>query len=365
MTPSRRPATTLSILALAGLLTASAALAQKGAPGADGAHPDLSGTSDTATLTPLERPPQYGDRLYLSPEEAQKIEEAERLLNENAALASDPDREAPPPGGSAPVGYNDSDREVWGSGNVGGYNSFWIDRGEAAFEIEGKFRTSILTDPPNGRRPPMTPEGQAKMAARFSAFGIGNDGTAFWLGRGDGSGPYDNPEQRPLAERCLLGFGSTQGPPMLPVLYNNHKRIVQGTDHVMILVEMVHDARIVRLDSEHAPDDVRKWLGDSIGWWEGDTLVVDTTNFTDKPGLYGASRDLHVVERFTRLDENNLRYEFTVDDPNVWQGSWTGSYNWPATKDHVYEYACHEGNYALGGVLRGARLLEAEALAEN
>ena len=147
---------------------------------------------------------------------------------------------------------------------------------------------------------------------------------------------------------------------MLPVLYNNHKRIVQTEDQVMILVEMVHDTRIIHMNREHSPPTIRKWLGDSVGRWEGDTLVVDTTNFTSQPGLYGASEDLHVVERFTRLDDKNLLYEFTVDDPNTWQQSWSGSYNWPATEERVYEYACHEGNYALESVLKGARLLEAE-----
>jgi len=141
------------------------------------------------------------------------------------------------------------------------------------------------------------------------------------------------------------------------------KRIVQTPDHVMILVEMVHDARIVRLNSEHVDPSVRKWLGDSIGWWEGDTLVVDTTNFTNQPSLYGASGDLHVVERFKRTDKDSLLYSFTVDDPKSWLAPWSGEYPWPATKTSVYEYACHEGNYAMGNILRGARLLEGEAIA--
>ncbi len=147
---------------------------------------------------------------------------------------------------------------------------------------------------------------------------------------------------------------------MLPILYNNLKRIVQTPDHVMILVEMVHDARIIRLNSEHVSSDIRKWLGDSIGWWEGDTLVVDTTNFNDHPGMYRATRDLHVVERFSRIDENSLLYSFTVEDPNVWTEPWSGEYPWPASAHPVYEYACHEANYAMGNILRGARLLEQE-----
>ena len=153
------------------------------------------------------------------------------------------------------------------------------------------------------------------------------------------------------------------GPPMLSTLYNNHKRIVQSPDHIMILTEMVHDARIVRMNAEHAPADVRRWVGDSIGWWDGDTLVVDTINFNDTPSLGAATRDLHVVERFSRIDEDTLLYNFTVEDPNTWEGPWTGEYVWPQTDEPVYEYACHEGNYSMGNILRGARRLEREAMA--
>ena len=140
---------------------------------------------------------------------------------------------------------------------------------------------------------------------------------------------------------------------MLPVLYNNLKRIVQTEDHVMILAEMVHDARIVRMNQAHAPAALRSWLGDSVGHWEGDTLVVDTTNFTDTPALGGASRHLHVVERFTRMGPDALLYQFTVDDPAVWTAPWSGEYVWPATGDRVYEYACHEANYSFRGILGG------------
>jgi hypothetical protein len=145
---------------------------------------------------------------------------------------------------------------------------------------------------------------------------------------------------------------------MLPVLYNNLKKIVQTDDYVLIFVEMVHDARIVRMDQEHAPSEIRHWLGDSIGQWDGDTLVVDTTNFNDSPALGGASRNLHVVERFTRLDEDTLLYQFTVDDPTVWTEPWGGEYVWPTSQDRVYEYACHEANYSFQGILGGARILE-------
>ena len=160
----------------------------------------------------------------------------------------------------------------------------------------------------------------------------------------------------------MLGFGSTSGPPTLPnYFYNNLKQIVQTPTTVMILVEMVHDVRIIRMNAEHLPPTVRKWMGDSVGHWEGDTLVVDTTNFTNKTQFQGSSEQLHVVERFTRVNANTLLYRFTVDDPQTWDKPWGGEYPWNATDEHIYEYACHEGNYALGDMLRGARAQEKEA----
>lgn len=316
--------------------------------GAQRQIPDLSGNYDIATLTPLERPKIFGDNLYLSKEAADKITADNAKLITATSQDSDPNREAPPDGGDGSTGA---------AGNVGGYNYFWIDRGDDAFEIEGRFRTSIIYDPADGRRK-LTEAAVEKRRARFAMFRP-NKGEAWWVKAG-GQGPYDDPELRGLGERCLLGFGSTSGPPMLPVLYNNVKRIVQTPDHVMILTEMVHDARIIRLHSQHLPIELRKWMGDSIGHWEGDTLVVDTTNFTNRPGLGSASENLHVVERFKRTDEKTLLYSFTVDDPTVWSEPWSGEYPWPATPNSVYEYACHEGNYALGNILRGARILEAE-----
>ncbi|TDI47973.1 MAG: hypothetical protein E2P02_02270 [Acidobacteria bacterium] len=326
---------------------------------ADG-RPDLSGIYDTATLTPLQRPERYGNTLFLTEEEAAAIEEREpQAIAESFDIPAERNdinavpNEAPPVGGDGSSGA---------AGNVGAYNTFWMDRGTAAFQIDGRFRTSIIVDPPNGRRPPLTPSGRKAAMARLALFRE-NTGTAWWVEENgpDAPGPYDDPEIRPLAERCLLGFGSTSGPPMLPVLYNNLKRIVQTEDYVMILVEMVHDARIVRMNAEHAPPEIRGWMGDSVGHWEEDTLVVDTTNFNDTPALNGASRDLHIVERFTRLDADTLLYQFTVDDPAIWSTKWSGEYVWPATSDRMYEYACHEANYAMGGILRGARILEDEA----
>ena len=312
--------------------------------------PDLSGTYDIATLTPLQRPEFYGDKLYLSPDEAKQIELSAKAAMAEGAQDSDPDRQAPPTGGDGSSGA---------AGNVGGYNSFWIDNGETAALVDGRFRTSIIHDPVDGRQPPLTPYGKVR-AQQFYAMFRPNEGEAWWY---PGPGPWDNPESTTLSDRCLLGFSSTAGPPMLPALYNNLHRIVQTDAYVMILSEMVHDARIVRMNSTHVPDDIRQWLGDSIGWWEKDTLVVETTNFRDTPALYLAGRDLKVTERFRRVDERTLLYSFTVDDPKVWTRPWSGEYPWPKTDDRMFEYACHEGNYAMGNMLRGARLLEADKAA--
>jgi hypothetical protein len=168
-------------------------------------------------------------------------------------------------------------------------------------------------------------------------------------------------KDRPLSERCLLGFGSTSGPPMLPVQYNSNYQIVQTPDYVMILVEMVHDARIIRMNGRHPPTDLRQWLGDSIGHWEGDTLVVDTTNFTDKTKFIGSGENLHVIERFTRTGPDTILYRATIDDPSTFTKQWTVAYPFSATAGPIYEYACHEGNYAEANILRGARKHDEES----
>jgi hypothetical protein len=249
---------------------------------------------------------------------------------------------------------------------VGGYNNFWLDAGSKYVTVNGQKRTSLVVDPPDGRVPALTPEARARNAARSAAARLTSDEQANDNDPGlEGPGAYDDPERRPLGERCLLGFGSTSGPPALPVLYNNLHQIVQTSDTVMILTEMDHDARLIRMNAQHLPATIRKWMGDSVGRWEGDTLVVDTTNFSDKTRFRGSSAQLHVVERFTRLDAKSLLYRFTVDDPTTWVSSWTAEAVWPATDDHLYEYACHEGNYALGDILRGARLRETEELAKK
>lgn len=337
-----------------GLLLVAAALLPGQIPRTAEGKPDLSGVYDIATLTPLLRPDHLGDRLELSDQEAAALAKMEAARMAKTSQASNPNRTAPPKGGDGSEGA---------AGNVGGYNTVWTDRGTGAFKINGKWRTSIITDPKNGRMPPLTPEARKRAAARV-ALARPNTGDAWWVKEGLNPGPYDDPELRPLGERCLLGFGSTGGPPMLPVLYNNLKKIVQTPNRIMILNEMVHDVRIIRMNEEHEPPEIRRWLGDSVGRWEGDTLVVDTTNFTDQPALTSATRYLHVVERFTRIDARTLLYQFTVEDPTVWTRPWSGEMIMPATEDRIYEYACHEGNYSFEGILRGARLLEAEAAAK-
>ena len=310
-------------------------------------HPDLQGVYDIAWITPLERP--ANTPLVLSDDEATKLEgtAAERRARGDAPIRGD--RSAPPAGGDGSTGA---------AGGVGGYNTFWVDPGTRYVRVDGHKRSSLIVDPPDGRVPALTPAAQARTAKVQRPTSDETERTDPGLETAPGA--YDNPERRPLGERCLMGFGSTSGPPALPVLYNNLHQIVQTPQYIMIFNEMVHDARIVRMNSEHLPKDVRRWMGDSIGRWEGDTLVVDTTNFTDKTRFRGSTENLHVVEQFTRLDANTLLYRFTVEDPATWVKPWTGEYPWPATNTNIYEYACHEANYALENILRGARQRDAE-----
>jgi hypothetical protein len=309
--------------------------------------PDLTGTYDLATMTPVER--AAGSPLILTDEQAVKLEQQAAKRVETLGAPITGDRNAPPLGGDGSAGP---------AGNVGGYNNFWIDAGSRYSVVDGRKRASILIDPPDGRIPPVKPEARQRMSRNVrptSDQSAREDDPGF-----EGGDAYDDPERRPLGERCLMGFGSTSGPPVLPnYFYNNLHQVVQTRDTVVILTEMVHDARIVRMNAEHAPPTIRKWMGDSIGRWEGDTLVVDTTNFTDKTRYRGSTQNLHIVERFTRADPKTLLYRFTVEDPDTWATPWTGEYPWPATGELMYEYACHEGNYAMGNILRGARLKEA------
>jgi hypothetical protein len=312
-------------------------------------RPDLQGTYDLATLTPLERPANAKPALT-----AQEVAALEKAVATRMALGALPikgDRAAPPKGGDGSTGP---------AGGVGGYNTFWLDPGSSYTVVNGEWRTSLIVDPPDGRVPPLTAAARKRVASLLarptSDTTQSND-----PGLETAPGAYDDPERRPLGERCILGFGSTSGPPVLPnYFYNNLHKIVQTPTAVMILTEMVHDARIVRMNQPHLPKTVRKWMGDSVGHWEGDTLVVDTTNFTNQTRFRGSSENLHVVERFTRVGDRALLYRFTIEDPSTWERAWTGEYTWPATDEMIYEYACHEANYALENILRGARRREAD-----
>jgi hypothetical protein len=328
-------------------------------------HPDLSGVYDIATVTPVERPAEAGGRLVLTKEEAAAVAayERQREAKDDAPISGD--RGAPPVGGERVATKTWLEAvEQFAGGGTGGYNRFWLEGGRQMITVDGQKRSSILIDPPDGKIPPMKPEARQRIA-RLRAAAV--DPSAGEAAAASGPpGAFDGPESRPLAERCLLGFNSTAGPPSLPnYFYNNLKQIVQTRDSVVILNEMVHDARVIRIGGKHLPSTIRNWMGDSIGWWEGDTLVVDTTNFTAKTQFNGSSDQLHVIERIRRADANTLVYRFTIEDPATWDRAWTGEYPWVATKDNLYEYACHEGNHAMENMLKGARLKEAEDAAKK
>ena len=331
---------------------------------ADG-HPDFQGLYDVATVTPVERPAEAGGRLVITDEEAAAAEAYDRQREAKDAAPISGAREAPRAGGERVATKTWLEAvEQFAGGGTGGYNRFWIDQGRQIITVDGQKRSSILIDPPDGKIPAMKAEARQRLARLRAATA---DPSASEAATASGPpGAFDGPESRPLAERCLLGFSSTAGPPSLPnYFYNNLKQIVQTRDTVLILNEMVHDARVVRMGGKHVPPAIRRWMGDSIGWWEGDTLVIDTTNFTSKTQFNGSSDQLHVVERIRRVDANTLLYRFTIEDPATWDRAWTGEYPWRATQERLYEYACHEGNYAMTNMLRGARFKEAEDAAKK
>lgn len=303
-------------------------------PRTEHGHPDLQGTWSIATQTNLERAERFNGNLVISEEEAIRIETMVRNRTEASNQPSDPDREAPSAGR-----------------NVGGYNTFWMDPGERLAVVNGEIRTSILVDPADGQLP-YSEQGRANYAAAMQQ-----------------RQSYDGPEVRPLGERCVVGFGSSGGPPKLPVLYNNMTEIVQTEDYVVLLAEMNHDARVVRLDSEFQDPPMNYWMGDSIGYYEDDTLVVETTNFHHQQSLrsslehrFFGSPDMKVTERFTRVSEDTILYQFTVEDPKNYTQPWSGELPMNLSDDHLFEYACHEGNYALPGILAGARVADAEGV---
>jgi hypothetical protein len=279
-------------------------------------HPDLQGYWTNITITPLERPNDLGTKAFFTPQEALQYEKKFREQT------------------------NADRRDGGAQADVGrAYNDFWYDRGT---KVASTLRTSLIVDPPDGHIPPLTPQASQRLAQRAAA-AQGHQ--------------YDGPENRAISERCLLW--ATAGPPMLPSFYNNNYQIVQAPGTVMILIEMIHDVRIIPTDGRpHLPSDVRQWLGDSRGHWEGGTLVVETTNFSDKNSFHGSDSQMKLIEKFTRTGPDTIMYEFTVQDPTAFTRDWTGQVPMSRTQGPIIEYACHEGNYAMSGMLAGARAEE-------
>ncbi|WP_293677471.1 hypothetical protein [uncultured Phenylobacterium sp.] len=300
------------------------------APRAVDGHPSLDGVWTNVSMTNLERDPRWGDTLVLSEEKAAEIEGKNQQLLRLAAKNTDP---------NATVLDLPADCSGGRVTNCN-YNAGWTDPGDTVMRVAGQPRNGYITIPADGRVPMR--KGVAPSYGRALPKGLG---------------PSDNPESRALGERCLLSFGNSSGPVMTPGLYNNMYQIVQTRDAVLINVEMVHDARIVRLDTrQHLPATLRPWMGDSIGWWEGETLVVETTNFHPEQVFRGASANLKVTERFTPVSPTRLHYGFWVEDPTVFAQAWGGEYEFTRSAEQVYEYACHEGNYGLTNILSGARM---------
>jgi hypothetical protein len=289
--------------------------------------PDLQGVWDFRTITPLERPRELGTKAFFTEAEAAAWEKDENRRQNRDLIDPEVGGLMYPPGGVVP------------------YNEFWYDRGD---KVVGTRRTSLIVDPPDGRLPALTPEGKVKAETRALV------GRETQLGRPKA----DSWEDRPLQERCIMGLNA--GPPMTPGAYNNNVQLSQTPDHVVILTEMVHDARIVPMDGRPFLN-IPQWKGESRGRWDGDTLVVETKNFKRETSLPGSSASTHLIERFTRVDANTLLYEFTVNDPTTWTRPWTAVVPMVRSEDPIYEYACHEANYALPGILGGARADEKAA----
>jgi hypothetical protein len=280
-------------------------------------QPDMQGIWSNAILTPLERPADLKDKAFFTKEEAAAY--VKRTIEQN----------------------NKDKRE--GSGTdadvARAYNDFWWDRGTG---IAKTLRTSLIVDPPDGRIPALTPLAQKRAEQVKEARRLH---------------PADGPEDRPVGERCILL--NSAGPPMMPSAYNNNYQVVQTAQTFVILNEMVHDARVIPLDGRpHLPQNIRLWMGDSRGHWEGATLVVDTTNFTDRTPFRGSGPNLHLTERFTRMDAETLLYEFTVDDPESFTRPWSAAVPSVRTTGPILEYACNEGNYGMSGLLSAARAEE-------
>ena len=314
------------------LLSAALAVAAYTAPRTSLGQPSLEGVWTNASLTRLERDPKFGKGLVMSPAQATALEGETNDYVVANAKPTDP---------KVGVEFLDTACRAGQKGPACGYNAGWIDPGTTVMRVNGERRSSFITSEPDGRVPPLTPQGRANIAKLMASF--------------RGAAAYDGPETRPMGERCIVSFGNSAGPVMLPLLYNNNYQIVQTRDEVTILVEMVHDVRHVRMNSKHVPPHVRPWLGDSIGWWDGPSLVIETTNYHPQQSFRGSDENLKVTERLTRVGADRLHYAFRVEDPTVFSRPWGGEYEFSAGKGPIYEYACHEGNYALHGILAGAR----------
>jgi hypothetical protein len=281
--------------------------------------PDLQGVWSNAIITPLERPAAFANKEFFTEEEAAAFEKQNLEINNRDRRDGTPEEDV-----------------------QRAYNEYWFDRGT---KVAATRRTSLVIDPKDGRIPPLTEEARRRNAARNEYRRLH---------------PADGPEDRPLLERCINVLSA--GPPMVPTVYNNNYQIVQTPDYIVILNEMVHDARIVPLNGRPGlPSQIRQVLGSSRGHWEGDTLVIETANFTDKTNFRGSSENMKLSERFTRTADDILLYQFTVDDPTTFTRPWTVEIPSQKTAGPVYEYACHEGNQGLAGILAGSRAAEKAA----
>lgn len=304
-------------------------------PRTESGKPDLQGYWTNASITTMQRSRELADFGLTIP-----FDEVARLTNnnhQNVRQATDDNQVQ----GQLPDGTD--------LARGRGYNAFWVDPGTQFGNVRGEYRSSWITFPDDGRIP-YSEQGNQQRRAAYEKF----------------SG-YGGPEGAPLAERCLIGFGSTSGPPMNSVLYNNMYQIVQTEDYVMILVEMVHDARVVPINGDHRPKAIEQWMGDSIAWWDGDTLVVETVNLhpQQKARMMASLSDQgRIIEKFTRYSDQQIFYEFEVIDPVFYTESWGGEISFNSTETKLYEYACHEGNYGLQGILGGYRRQEMDAEAE-
>ncbi len=341
-----RCVTTILVVAAVALLVPFPALGQPASgwsvPRTPDGHPNLQGVWDFSTLTPLERPDEFAGKPFLTEAEAAEYIQ-QRIRNANADRRDGKGTEFRP----------GEDTDV-----ARAYNDFWYDRG-ATVGVTG--RTSLIIDPPDGKLPPLTLEGQrrATALATFRKEGV--------------RGPLDSAKTRPVRERCI--WWESEGPPLTPMgAYNAYFQLVQNQDHVVMLMEMIHDARIIPLDGRpHLSPSIRHVLGDSRGRWEGDTLIVDTTNFrgmadfidpasfSDETDYRGSRVNAHLIERLTLVDADTLRYEYTMEDPTTWTRPWTGQQFLTRIGTPIYEYACHEGNHGIVGILSGARAEEKAA----